>query len=157
MLWLFIPLFHSNFPYKTKLDLMNIKFKSNRVNLKEIRRWNTPLFYPSPESTDSVFCIGRSRINIFLIHLQFCKLMFGQSNFSKSLFSHNRVKTYDCGEKIAGWFSLFLGRPCRLIRQGSDMKSQSHQKNAKGMLSFLKLFVIPCLVNIRLMDYILTI
>uniref|UniRef100_A0A8D0KW52 Molybdenum cofactor sulfurase n=1 Tax=Strix occidentalis caurina TaxID=311401 RepID=A0A8D0KW52_STROC len=47
----------------------------------------------------------------------------------------HRVKTYDCGEGIAGWFSLFLGRPCRLIRQSSDMKNRSHQKNTKGLSS----------------------
>uniref|UniRef100_A0A8C0ARJ8 Molybdenum cofactor sulfurase n=1 Tax=Buteo japonicus TaxID=224669 RepID=A0A8C0ARJ8_9AVES len=62
----------------------------------------------------------------------------------------HRVKTYDCGERIAGWFSMFLGRPCRLIRQSSDMKKKSHQKNIKGMFSFLKIFVIPHLVNIKL-------
>ncbi|KAJ7426028.1 molybdenum cofactor sulfurase [Willisornis vidua] len=47
----------------------------------------------------------------------------------------HRVKTYDCGEKIAGWFSMFLGRPCRLIRQSSDMESKSLQKNTKGLSS----------------------
>ncbi|KFP62527.1 Molybdenum cofactor sulfurase, partial [Cariama cristata] len=47
----------------------------------------------------------------------------------------HRVKTYDCGERIAGWFSMFLGRPCRLIRQSSDMKNKSHQKNTKGLAS----------------------
>ncbi|NXS91398.1 MOCOS sulfurase, partial [Jacana jacana] len=45
----------------------------------------------------------------------------------------HRVKTYDCGEGIAGWFSLFLGRPCRLIRQSSDVKNRLHQKNIKGL------------------------
>ncbi|XP_057887926.1 molybdenum cofactor sulfurase [Melospiza georgiana] len=47
----------------------------------------------------------------------------------------HRVKTYDCGERIAGWLSAFLGRPCRLIRQSSDKKSKSHQKNTKGLSS----------------------
>ncbi|KAM6283059.1 molybdenum cofactor sulfurase [Porphyrio hochstetteri] len=47
----------------------------------------------------------------------------------------HRVKTYDCGERIAGWFSMFLGRPCRLIRQSSDMKNRSQQKNTKGLAS----------------------
>ncbi|XP_068051500.1 molybdenum cofactor sulfurase isoform X5 [Anomalospiza imberbis] len=47
----------------------------------------------------------------------------------------HRVKTYDCGERIAGWLSTFLGRPCRLIRQSSDVKSKSHQKNTKGLSS----------------------
>uniref|UniRef100_A0A8C6Z5Y3 Molybdenum cofactor sulfurase n=1 Tax=Nothoprocta perdicaria TaxID=30464 RepID=A0A8C6Z5Y3_NOTPE len=49
----------------------------------------------------------------------------------------HRVKTYDCGERIAGWLSTFLGRSCRLIRQSSDIKSNKHQKNAKGTLAFL--------------------
>ncbi|NXX16127.1 MOCOS sulfurase, partial [Podargus strigoides] len=47
----------------------------------------------------------------------------------------HRVKTYDCGERIADWFSLFLGHPCRLIRQSSDIKNRSHQKNSKGLAS----------------------
>lgn len=154
-LWLFSPLFPSNFLYKTKLDLVNVNFKSNRVKL---RKWGDKIMQNfASDNTDSVFCIERSRINIWVICLQFCKLMFGESNFVKSLFSHNRVKTYDCGERIAGWFSMFLGRPCRLIRQSSDMKKKSHQKNIKGMFSFLKIFVIPHLVNIRLMDFMLSI
>uniref|UniRef100_A0A663MX73 Molybdenum cofactor sulfurase n=1 Tax=Athene cunicularia TaxID=194338 RepID=A0A663MX73_ATHCN len=48
------------------------------------------------------------------------------------------VKTHDCGDGIADWFSLFLGHPCRLIRQSSDMKNRSHRKTTKGMFSFLK-------------------
>ncbi|XP_075350266.1 molybdenum cofactor sulfurase [Mycteria americana] len=53
--------------------------------------------------------------------------------YESKVCSH-RVKTYDCGERIAEWFSLFLGRPCRLIRQSSDM-NRSHQKNTKGLAS----------------------
>ncbi|XP_066848732.1 molybdenum cofactor sulfurase isoform X6 [Anser cygnoides] len=44
----------------------------------------------------------------------------------------HRVKTYDCGEKTAGWFSMFLGRPCRLIRQSPDRKNSVQHKNTKG-------------------------
>lgn len=102
------------------------------------------------QTMDSVLCIEGSRINI-TIWLLFWKLMFGQSNLN-FLSSCNRVKTYDCGERIADWLSTFLGRPCRLIRQSSDVKNKSHQKNTKGMLSFLKIFVIPH-ANIRLMDF----
>lgn len=47
----------------------------------------------------------------------------------------HRVKTYDCGERIADWFSSFLGRPCHLIRQSSDTKNTSHQKSTKGLTS----------------------
>lgn len=100
---------------------------------------------------DSVLRTEGSRINIFTIWLLVCKLMFGQSNLN-FLSSCNRVKTYDCGERIAAWLSAFLGRPCRLIRQSSDMKSKSHQKNTKGMLSSLKIFVIPY-AKIRLMYF----
>uniref|UniRef100_A0A663N044 Molybdenum cofactor sulfurase n=1 Tax=Athene cunicularia TaxID=194338 RepID=A0A663N044_ATHCN len=45
------------------------------------------------------------------------------------------VKTHDCGDGIADWFSLFLGHPCRLIRQSSDMKNRSHRKTTKGLSS----------------------
>ncbi|KAM9576000.1 molybdenum cofactor sulfurase isoform 3-T3 [Guaruba guarouba] len=51
---------------------------------------------------------------------------------SESKVCSHRVKTYDCGERIAGWFSLFLSHPCRLIRQSSD---RSQQKNTKGLAS----------------------
>ncbi|KFP27990.1 Molybdenum cofactor sulfurase, partial [Colius striatus] len=44
----------------------------------------------------------------------------------------HRAKTFDCGDRIAAWFSMFLGHPCRLTRQSSDMKNRSHQKNTKG-------------------------
>ncbi|XP_065688271.1 molybdenum cofactor sulfurase isoform X1 [Patagioenas fasciata] len=54
--------------------------------------------------------------------------------YESKVCSH-RVKTYDCGERTADWFSLFLGRPCRLIRQSSDTKDRSHQKNTKGLAS----------------------
>ncbi|NXU50010.1 MOCOS sulfurase, partial [Turnix velox] len=47
----------------------------------------------------------------------------------------HRVKTYDCGERIAGWFSSFLSHPCRLIRQSPDPKTTSHQKNTRGLAS----------------------
>ncbi|XP_070584996.1 molybdenum cofactor sulfurase [Erythrolamprus reginae] len=43
----------------------------------------------------------------------------------------HRVQTYDCGEKLADWFTKFLGRQCRLIRQSSDFKRNS-SKNKKG-------------------------
>ncbi|NXA54040.1 MOCOS sulfurase, partial [Nothocercus julius] len=66
--------------------------------------------------------------NIMIIQAE----VFWQSNFN-SLLSHDRVKTYDCGERISGWFSTFLGRSCRLIRQSSDIKTNKHQKNTKGM------------------------
>ncbi|NXR16038.1 MOCOS sulfurase, partial [Semnornis frantzii] len=51
----------------------------------------------------------------------------------------HRVKTYDCGGTIASWFSAFLGRPCRLIRQCSDTKNSSHQKNTEGPASTTKI------------------
>ncbi|NXN10514.1 MOCOS sulfurase, partial [Indicator maculatus] len=51
----------------------------------------------------------------------------------------HRVKTYDCGERLAGWFSTFLGRPCRLIRQCSATKSVSCQENTKGPASATKI------------------
>ncbi|XP_067425987.1 molybdenum cofactor sulfurase [Emydura macquarii macquarii] len=44
----------------------------------------------------------------------------------------HRVQTYDCGERIANWFSELLGRQCRLIRQSSDFKRNANQKHEKG-------------------------
>ncbi|XP_042695762.1 molybdenum cofactor sulfurase [Centrocercus urophasianus] len=45
----------------------------------------------------------------------------------------HRVKTYDCGERTAAWFSTFLGRPCRLIRQSPDGKNDAQHKNTRGL------------------------
>ncbi|XP_054847805.1 molybdenum cofactor sulfurase [Eublepharis macularius] len=44
----------------------------------------------------------------------------------------HRVQTYSCGERLAGWFSEFLGRQCYLIRQSSDFKRNANQKHEKG-------------------------
>lgn len=134
---------------------MKVNFKRKRVNLRKWGVSHAELHIThSSDNTDSVLCIEGSRINIFTIWLLFCKLMFGQSNLN-FLFFCNRVKTYDCGERIAGWLSTFLGHPCRLIRQSSDMRSKSHQKNTKGMLSYLKIFVIPH-AQVRLVDFSLS-
>ncbi|XP_019364786.1 PREDICTED: molybdenum cofactor sulfurase-like, partial [Gavialis gangeticus] len=52
---------------------------------------------------------------------------------SRKLNEHEkRVQTYDCGERIADWFSEFLGRQCHLIRQSSDFKGNATQKHVKG-------------------------
>ncbi|KAG5266453.1 hypothetical protein AALO_G00232270 [Alosa alosa] len=32
----------------------------------------------------------------------------------------DRVQTVDCGDEAASWFSEFLGKPCRLIKQNSE-------------------------------------
>ncbi|KAJ1202753.1 hypothetical protein NDU88_006550, partial [Pleurodeles waltl] len=42
------------------------------------------------------------------------------------------VQTYDCGNRIAEWLSLFLGRHCRLIRQNSDCCRNGNNKEKKG-------------------------
>lgn len=121
---------------------MNINFKTNRVKLRKlgnkIMQNFTSVLSLIRQYRFSIFYMERNRRNIFVICLQFCKSMFWQSNFVKSFLSHDRVKTYDCGEKTAGWFSMFLGRPCRLIRQSPDRKNSVQHKNTKGLLSFLK-------------------
>ncbi|XP_077159008.1 molybdenum cofactor sulfurase isoform X2 [Paroedura picta] len=40
----------------------------------------------------------------------------------------HRVQTYSCGERLAAWFSEFLGRQCYLIRQCSDFQRNAKQK-----------------------------
>ncbi|KAL8165840.1 UNVERIFIED_CONTAM: hypothetical protein K2H54_055549 [Gekko kuhli] len=44
----------------------------------------------------------------------------------------HRVQTYSCGERLAAWFSEFLGRPCDLIRQCSDVQRNAKQTHEKG-------------------------
>ncbi|XP_067866818.1 molybdenum cofactor sulfurase isoform X2 [Heterodontus francisci] len=48
----------------------------------------------------------------------------------------DRVKGLDCGEKVAGWISTFLGRQCYLIRQSSSfhrvLKKQHIQVQGQG-------------------------
>ncbi|XP_042331867.1 molybdenum cofactor sulfurase [Sceloporus undulatus] len=47
----------------------------------------------------------------------------------------HRVQTYDCGRIVADWFSEFLGRQCRLIRQNTDFKRNVNKKDEKGEAS----------------------
>ncbi|KAJ7313878.1 hypothetical protein JRQ81_005651 [Phrynocephalus forsythii] len=51
----------------------------------------------------------------------------------------HRVQTYDCGERVAGWFSTFLGRQCRLIRQSSDYQRTANKKDEKAAAASLSL------------------
>nr|XP_025033691.1 molybdenum cofactor sulfurase [Pelodiscus sinensis] len=54
----------------------------------------------------------------------------------------HRVQTYDCGERIAEWFSELLGRQCRLIRQSSDFKRNSNQKHGKDQAASVPLSLV---------------
>ncbi|KAH0627092.1 hypothetical protein JD844_002490 [Phrynosoma platyrhinos] len=47
----------------------------------------------------------------------------------------HRVQTYDCGRRVADWFSEFLGRQCHLIRQNTDFKRNANKKDEKGEAS----------------------
>ncbi|KAM6453415.1 molybdenum cofactor sulfurase isoform 2-T2 [Liasis olivaceus] len=47
----------------------------------------------------------------------------------------HRVQTYDCGQRLADWFTEFLSRQCRLIRQSSDFRRNASKKNKKGETS----------------------
>ncbi|XP_044308156.1 molybdenum cofactor sulfurase isoform X2 [Varanus komodoensis] len=55
-----------------------------------------------------------------------------QTEICQSKVCSHRVQTYDCGERAADWFSEFLGRQCRLIRQSSDFKRNANKKDKKG-------------------------
>uniref|UniRef100_A0A8C6XBC0 Molybdenum cofactor sulfurase n=1 Tax=Naja naja TaxID=35670 RepID=A0A8C6XBC0_NAJNA len=63
----------------------------------------------------------------------------------------HRVQTYDCGEQLADWFTKFLGRQCRLIRQSSAFKRNSSMKNKKGGIPA----VIPSLSLVNEAQYLL--
>nr|XP_048695293.1 molybdenum cofactor sulfurase isoform X2 [Caretta caretta] len=54
----------------------------------------------------------------------------------------HRVQTYDCGERIAEWFSELLGRQCHLIRQSSDFKRNANQKHEKGQATTVSLSLV---------------
>ncbi|KAG9355853.1 hypothetical protein JZ751_000695 [Albula glossodonta] len=44
----------------------------------------------------------------------------------------DRVKTVDCGDRVAAWLSEFLGKPCRLIRQRADFTRDRSRGKGKG-------------------------
>ncbi|XP_074844071.1 molybdenum cofactor sulfurase isoform X2 [Carettochelys insculpta] len=54
----------------------------------------------------------------------------------------HRVQTYDCGERIAEWFSELLGRQCRLMRQSSDFKRNAKQKCEKNQSAAVSLSLV---------------
>nr|XP_008111222.1 PREDICTED: molybdenum cofactor sulfurase [Anolis carolinensis] len=58
-----------------------------------------------------------------------------QNEICLSKVCSHRVQTYDCGRRVADWFSEFLGRQCRLIRQNSDFKRNANKKDEKGEAS----------------------
>ncbi|XP_060637428.2 molybdenum cofactor sulfurase isoform X1 [Anolis sagrei] len=58
-----------------------------------------------------------------------------QNEICQSKVCSHRVQTYDCGRRVADWFSEFLGRQCRLIRQNSDFKRNANKKDEKGEAS----------------------
>ncbi|XP_078542368.1 molybdenum cofactor sulfurase-like [Lissotriton helveticus] len=55
-----------------------------------------------------------------------------QNNSSSSRVCEDKTQTHDCGDRIAEWMSLFLDRPCRLIRQTSNCQRNAINKEKKG-------------------------
>ncbi|KFP80852.1 Molybdenum cofactor sulfurase, partial [Apaloderma vittatum] len=85
------------------------------------------LVYPSIDLKKNVMVIQAEGMDPICVSLE--EDTGEEAVISESKVCSHRVKTYDCGEVIAGWFSTLLDRPCRLIRQSSDMK------NTKGLAS----------------------
>ncbi|XP_030060557.1 molybdenum cofactor sulfurase [Microcaecilia unicolor] len=50
-----------------------------------------------------------------------------QNRACQSKVCGDRVQTYDCGQMIADWLSLFLGRQCRLIQQTPDLSRNANK------------------------------
>lgn len=44
----------------------------------------------------------------------------------------DRVQTIDCGDEAAAWFSEFLGKPCRLIRQNPEFIRKKKMSSQNG-------------------------
>nr|XP_033786525.1 molybdenum cofactor sulfurase isoform X2 [Geotrypetes seraphini] len=56
-----------------------------------------------------------------------------QNRACQSKVCGDRVQTYDCGQRIADWLSLFLGRQCQLIRQTPDLSRNANKKAQSGV------------------------
>ncbi|XP_021566797.1 molybdenum cofactor sulfurase [Carlito syrichta] len=54
-----------------------------------------------------------------------------QAQICQSKVCADRVKTYNCGEKISSWLSKFFGRPCHLIKQNSNFPRNAKKKHGK--------------------------
>ncbi|XP_007943868.1 molybdenum cofactor sulfurase [Orycteropus afer afer] len=55
-----------------------------------------------------------------------------QTQICQSKVCADRVNTYDCGEEISRWLSVFFGRQCHLIRQSSGFQRNAKKKHRKG-------------------------
>ncbi|NWU97734.1 MOCOS sulfurase, partial [Upupa epops] len=102
----------------------------NGVCLTQKQEPRLCLVYPSIDLKQNVMVIRAEGMDPVSVSLE--ENTGKETVISESKVCSHRVKTYDCGDGIAGWFSMFLGRPSRLIRQSSDMKNRSHQKHTKG-------------------------
>ncbi|XP_039592511.1 molybdenum cofactor sulfurase-like [Polypterus senegalus] len=47
----------------------------------------------------------------------------------------DRVKAQDCGDEVASWLSLFLGRQCRLLKQCRDFARSAWKTHVQGQSS----------------------
>ncbi|NXN93282.1 MOCOS sulfurase, partial [Rhinopomastus cyanomelas] len=105
----------------------------NGVCLTQKQEPRLCLVYPSIDLEQNVMVIEAEGMDPISVSLE--ENTGKETVISESKVCSHRVKTYDCGERIATWFSACLGRPCRLIRQSSDVNNKSHQKHTKGLAS----------------------
>ncbi|XP_069075620.1 molybdenum cofactor sulfurase-like [Pleurodeles waltl] len=59
-----------------------------------------------------------------------------QNKLSPSRVCEDTTQTHDCGDRIGDWMSLFLDRPCRLIRQTSNCQRNFITKEKKDPTTF---------------------
>ncbi|XP_019341286.1 molybdenum cofactor sulfurase isoform X2 [Alligator mississippiensis] len=88
------------------------------------------LIHPSIDLKQKIMVIKTEGMDPIAIPLE--ENLEKETQICQSKVCAHRVQTYDCGERIADWFSEFLGRQCHLIRQSSDFKGNATQKHVKG-------------------------
>ncbi|XP_062319922.1 molybdenum cofactor sulfurase [Osmerus eperlanus] len=111
----------------------------NGVCLSQKREARLCLIHPQVHLPSNTLHLHASGMDSISVPLNIPNETLQRNKVCQSKVCGDRVKTVDCGEEAASWLSEFLGQPCRLIRQSSDVIRDMKNGLEQGMPSALSL------------------
>nr|XP_015799608.2 molybdenum cofactor sulfurase [Nothobranchius furzeri] len=113
----------------------------NGVCLSQKRESRLCLIRPQVHLPSNKLFLQASGMDTISVPLEDDVSFHTSSQMCHSKVCGDRVETFDCGDEAAAWLSLFLGQPCRLIRQRPgltrEMKKRSDEAAASSFLSLV--------------------
>uniref|UniRef100_A0A8C4XDA2 Molybdenum cofactor sulfurase n=1 Tax=Erpetoichthys calabaricus TaxID=27687 RepID=A0A8C4XDA2_ERPCA len=118
-------------PSGLKYDRSWMVVNLNGVCLSQKQEPQLCQIIPHINLRESTLTLRAPGMNAFTIPLDGISDVLGDEVFQSKVCG-DRVKAQDCGDEVASWLSLFLGRQCRLLKQCRDFARSAWKTRMQG-------------------------